>query len=84
MKAHFVAAALSLLFICACVDPASGQSTCPAGFRDVQIINACDNELWLGQQVASVGGAPGSVPFHARRWSAIEGGVHCGSAGVNA
>ncbi len=37
-----------------------GQATCPTGFRDVQIVNACDNELWLGQQVASVGGAPGS------------------------
>ncbi len=40
--------------------PAWGQSTCPTGFRDVQIVNACDNELWLGQQVASVGGQPGS------------------------
>ena len=40
--------------------PAWGQATCPTGFRDVQIVNACDNQLWLGQQVASVGGAPGS------------------------
>ncbi len=61
MKSHFVAlAALSLLLAFAGTRPARGQSTCPAGFRDVQIINACDNELWLGQQVASVGGPPGS------------------------
>jgi hypothetical protein len=61
MKSHFVAvAALFLLFAFACVVPTWAQSTCPTGFRDVQIVNACDDELWLGQQVASVGAAPGS------------------------
>ena len=61
MKSHFVGlATLSLFIVLSTTVPTFAQSNCPAGFRDVQIINACDNELWLGQQVASVGGAPGS------------------------